>query len=107
MVIIFVAFFFAGALVAGTDTGSPEFVQTENDLNILSMTAEVHQTEGWGIFNFVTTPFEYFSALQRVWNYQSPVFDGGYGFIKFFTTIPLIIAAVASIAFGMLWLFKA
>jgi len=106
MVIIFVAFFFAGALVAGTDTGSAEFAQTQNDLNTLSMTAGVHQTETWGIFNFVTTPFDYFNAMMRVWNYQSPVFDGGYGFIKFFTTTPVVIAAVASIAFGMLWLFK-
>lgn len=106
MVLIFVAFFGAGTLVAGTDLNADS--QVQEDLNTLSMTAGVHQTETWGILNFVTTPFEYFSALMRVWNYQSDVFpdDSGLTLIKLFTTTPIVIAAVAMIAFGFIWLFK-
>jgi len=106
MVVIFIAFFFAGLLVSGTDINADPQIRT--DLNTLSLTAGVHQSQTWGILNFVTTPFEYFSALMRVWNYQTPLFpdDSGYTLIKLITTTPIIIAAVAMVVFSTLWLFK-
>ena len=104
MVVIFIAFVFAGILVAGTDINADP--QIQEDLNTLSVFPTVHTSETWGILSFIGTPFEYFGALFRVWAYQSPVLDGGYGLIQLFTTTPIAIAAVAMIIMGMVWLFR-
>ena len=100
--ILFVVFLFILMQLAGmVIEGSTMSGDVRDALNTISSWGIIHETQTFGLLDYVKAPFNYFGALWTVLTYDSPVFDGSFEIVRWIFVAPIL----AAVGFGLVVLF--